>query len=86
MLEEEGEGGRRYVVQSMSSGRCSVILCINEVIVSISWGPSGRQTTGQMHGGCHRVGGAYREDEHGRVITRLCKDTRGREGYVGNSG
>ena len=27
-----------------------------------------------------------REDGHGRVMTRLCKDTRGREGYVGNSG
>ena len=27
-----------------------------------------------------------REDEYGRVMKRLRKDTRGREGYVGNSG
>ena len=27
-----------------------------------------------------------REDEHGRVMTRLCKDTRERRGHVGNSG
>ena len=27
-----------------------------------------------------------REDEHGRVMARLCKDTKGREEYVGNSG
>ena len=27
-----------------------------------------------------------REDEYGRVMPRLCKDTRGREGYVENSG
>ena len=27
-----------------------------------------------------------REDEYGRVMARLCKDTRGRERYVGNSG
>ena len=27
-----------------------------------------------------------REDEHGRVMTRLCKNTRGRERYVGDSG
>ena len=27
-----------------------------------------------------------REDEHGRAMTRLCKNMRGREGYVGNSG
>ena len=50
MLEEEGGGGRRYAIQSMSSGRCSVILCIHEVIVSISWGPNGRRRLARYMG------------------------------------
>ena len=75
----------------MNGGGCSVIRCVHEVFMSINWCNEFRMVVRRL---ARYRGDATesedcvdREDEHGRV-TRLrhCKDTRGREGYVGNSG